>query len=356
VTNQERIDLLFRLSLAPEPDTDHALALLARADEAERSAFLRVADSHHVVLRSVYPLRRAAADAEETSLISWCDRVISDEETRIKNALAGLEQVCDALERSGCAVTVMKSLDHWPDIGNDLDLYTPARRADVVRVMLATYNAKVKGRTWGDRLAHKQSFGVAAIRESVEIHHACLGQTGEHTRMAARFFTRRVPIERGGHRFFVPAPEERIIAGTLQRMYRHFYFRVCDVVNTVQLLENRECDFQQLRKGADVGGVWPGVATFLRVVAEFAARYGRATIELPTDVLESSAFGIDEMFVRGSWIRVPVKHASVLYGREFVSMLANWNLYGAYRLSMLPPLASIARINYKLTGDHTGIW
>ena len=62
--------------------------------------------------------------------------------------------------------------------------------------------------------------------------------------------------------FLVPAPEERLIVATLQRMYRHFYFRVCDIVNTAALLESGELDFDELKRAADLGGIWPGVATY----------------------------------------------------------------------------------------------
>ena len=43
--------------------------------------------------------------------------------------------MCDALEQGGCPTTVMKSLDHWPDLGNDLDLYTTADERQVAQVM-----------------------------------------------------------------------------------------------------------------------------------------------------------------------------------------------------------------------------
>ena len=69
-------------------------------------------------------------------------------------------------------------------------------------------------------------------RRLVEVHAQRLGQTGEHTQMARRFVSRRVLKTIGGFTFLVPAPEERVLVATLQRMYRHFYFRVCDIVNT----------------------------------------------------------------------------------------------------------------------------
>ena len=49
--------------------------------------------------------------------------------------------------------------------------------------------------------------------------------------------------------FPVPAPEERIIVATLQRMYRHFYFRICDIVNSGALVEQREAEEPREARG-----------------------------------------------------------------------------------------------------------
>jgi len=45
--------------------------------------------------------------------------------------LVKLHEVCCTLESAACPVGVIKSLDHWPDIGTDLDLVTCSSEADV---------------------------------------------------------------------------------------------------------------------------------------------------------------------------------------------------------------------------------
>ena len=119
--------------------------------------------------------------------------MIAVEEARIDNALTFLHHVCDELEQGGCPVAVMKSLDHWPDLGSDLDLYTTADPQQVLSVMLRRLGAHIEARSWGDRLANKWNFTIPGLPESIEIHAQRLGQTGEHLAMAKRFVTRRVP-------------------------------------------------------------------------------------------------------------------------------------------------------------------
>src|SRR5581483_10182356 len=99
-----------------------------------------------------------------------------------------------------------------------------------------------------------------------------------------RVMQRSVTRLLNGYCFTVPAPEERIIVGTLQRMYRHFYFRICDIVNTANLIETEKIDFDELRKAADSGGIWPGVATFLGIASDYVKRCRGTALELPKDV------------------------------------------------------------------------
>lgn len=350
------VQLATALSFGESPTIASAAVQLSAANTADRRAFFDLAEMHHVVLRAFHPLKEEARRSENLDLETWCNNIIEAERARIENALTHLEDICNVLEEAGCPITVMKSLDHWPDIGNDLDLYTPASLERVQAVLQRSFNAWRKGRTWGDRLAAKCNYGIPGLRESVEVHHKCLGQTGEHLPVASRFYTRRVRESFGTHLFAVPAPEERIIAATLQRMYRHFYIRICDILNTAELVDSRQVDFSELRKAADLGGIWLGVTSYLRIVSEYHQAYRGTALDLPQDLLSDARLGMADVFMRGPWIRVPVKRAGVFYAHQMKNMLSHADFHGAFRLSLLPPLASVARLAYKVTGDHSGIW
>jgi len=356
MNNEIQINHLLRLSLNSPADSDLLLSYLTNSGAEGRSTFLSLANSHHVVLRALEPLRELARASVNSPVQTWCDEALRQERATIADSLSFLDEFCSKLENAGIQITVMKSLDHWPDIGNDLDLYTPSDPQQVSRVMQRHFEATLKGRTWGDRLAQKCNYGVRNVRKSVEIHHGCLGQTGEHIAMAKRFSTRRVWQQVGDYKFMVPAPEERIIAATLQRMYRHLYIRVCDIINTHTVLESGMLDFDELQRAANLGGVWPGVATYLRIVTEFVRRVCGRAYQLDPQLLAESRFGMDEVFVRGIWLRVPVRRAALLYGRQIYHMATLRDLHGVARLSLLPPLASVARLSYVLTGNHSGIW
>jgi hypothetical protein len=353
---KEHIRALSLLTLNPQ-HAGTAIQHAASLTHGQRSEFLRLADSHHVTVRALQVVRRGADEAKNAELGEWTDRALQAEYARIANALPMLERVCNELESAGCAVSVMKSLDHWPDIGNDLDLYTTANERDVVRVFEYKLHANVEPRSWGDRLANKWNFAVPGLPELVEVHAKRLGQTGEHQTMARRFITRRVPRQVNGFTFLVPAPEERVIVATLQRMYRHFYFRVCDIANTAGLVESHQIDYSELHKAADMGGIWPGVATYLKVVSDYVQQYRGVGLELPSEVLSAARFGGDKVFPGGGFIRVPIMpHGAELYTRQVSETLRRGDVPAIFRLSLLPPLASAAALAYRITGSDKGIW
>ena len=116
-------------------------------------------------------------------------------------------------------------------------------------------------------------------------------------------------------------------------------------------------DFFELRTAARLGGIWPGVATYLQIVSDYARQYRGMGVALPRDVAMAARFGGEKLFVRNSFLRVPIlPEGAKLYTRQLSSTALRGNLPATFRLSLLPPLASAAAISYKLTGSDKGIW
>jgi hypothetical protein len=204
--------------------------------EARFAELRALAASQHVILRT-FPALQRALEAQRSDSRRWIDRAIAQEEARVHHALSFLFPICQALGKAG-NVIVIKSLDHWPDLGSDLDLYTNASAAEVISIMRESFRAHTADRSWGDLLANKWNFIVPGLSEPVEVHVSRLGQTGEQVAVTQSLVARAGPREFGPHTFTVPAHEDRMIISTLQRMYRHFYFRLCDIVDTAHLVDS----------------------------------------------------------------------------------------------------------------------
>lgn len=356
VREKEYVHTLLTLALNPTGAQD-AYRLVAGLTDPERDEFVALADSHHVVIRALEPLRAMALAENDSTLERWATAVIEKERARIENALTRLHAVVDALEAAGCPTVVMKSLEHWPDLGNDLDLYTTAGERKVIRVMVSKFSAHIEARSWGDRLANKWNFAVPGLPEAIEVHAQRLGQTGEHTRLAERFVARRQPKTLMGLTFQAPAPEEALIVATLQRMYRHFYFRVCDIVNTANDVIAGRIDYAELRHASEHAGIWPGVASYLKIVSDKVAQYTGAALNLPAEVLEAARVKGQEVNVRARFLRVPIMpHGAQLYTMQIARTALNGDVEGAFRLSLLPPLATAAAVAYRVTGSDKGVW
>jgi hypothetical protein len=331
------------------------LESVAGLNEAEFQEFLHLADIHHVTIRALQVLQKAAATLDHSKAVQRCEDVLKAERSRIAHAVEHLAPVCEALEAAGIHTSVIKSLDHWPDLGSDLDLYTRGDPQTVVQVMRQRFDAEQEARSWGDHLANKWNFKVPGLPELIEIHVRYLGQTGEHQAVARRVIERRVEKTVLGLAFRVPAPEERIIISTLQRMYRHFYFRLCDMADVAALLENRAVDFATLRQAAEEGGIWRGVATFLLLVSEYTRAYG-GHVDVPREVLADAYSQDIRVHFRQNFLRVPMGPSAALYLAQLMNAGRNGDLRAMFRLPLLPPLAVSALLAFRLTGSDKGVW
>ncbi len=343
-----------RTTPAPSPRLAELTAVLRQQDLHELKA---LAASNHVLVRAFDSLGPILDVEGNRQAAEWVHVAAEEERSRIQHALGFLSEICNALQQSGCPVTVIKSLDHWPDLGSDLDLYSDAEPERVVQVMTSAFHAQVDTPSWGDRLANKWNFVVPGLPELVEIHVGRLGQTGEQIAVTRSVSARTRSTTLGHYGFNVPAPEDRIVISTLQRMYRHFYIRLCDILNISNLLRSNAIDFPELKTTADMGAIWPGVATLMLIVCDYVKSYGGEEIDLPREVVSAARFSGDRTYISEKFLRIPiVPEAAGLYTNQMLGIGAHRNFRAMLRLSLLPALATAAFVGYKLTGSDKGIW
>src|ERR1700735_4331623 len=341
----------------PAPQLAQALAGLQNMSQEQWSEFLRFAELQRVYLRTL-PLREkgAAADRFAAPFDNLPD-LEQAEQRQVEDSLAGLHKVVRALEKTGHTPLVIKTLDHWPDIGSDLDLFIAATERETVHAMQSEVQAEPQPQSWGDRLAHKWNFRIPGLSRLVEIHVGCLGQTGEQDALPAHLEETSVMRDAGSFRFRVPAPEEQVALATLQRMYRHFYIRLTDLVNLSGLVRAGRLDFTRLRPSAQRWSIWPGIATLLKITSDYNERTGAGRLALPEPVLRSARFGADVTYVGEQFLRVPMlPQGSQLFLQQLIGTGAARHFRSAARLSLLPALAAAAFVNLRITGDDKGIW
>lgn len=362
--SQRSMSLLSRLLLRPRNGENSSSPVLAELKSEilniNREQFddlVGLASSNHVVVRGLEVFLDIASEGEDGLRSEWAQIALVAERKRISNALAILQEICAAFEREQYDVAVIKSLDHVPDLGSDLDLYTNAKPADVFKLMKGCFSAQIGPRSWGDRLARKWNFFVPGLPEAVEIHMGRLGQTGEQVTIAAHLAARTQQIVLDSQTFRVPSASDRLMISTLQRMYRHFYFRLCDIIDTAALSEAGGIDYMDLHASATQAGIWEGVATYLVIVSDYVKKYRGAGLDLPQLVITAARFGGKDVYYSREFLRVPIMpHSAKLYGAQLAGLLRRRELLNGARLSVLPCLATAALVGQRITGSDKGIW
>lgn len=318
---------------------------------------VELAALNHVIVRGLNTFREIARERKDQERVDWADGALTVECARIEKAIRYLHDICSAIETAGHDVAVIKSLDHWPDLGSDLDLYTNSDPREILRLMKRAFGAKIASRSWGDRLANKWNFIIPGLPEAVEVHMGRLGQTGEQLVIASRLMRRTRVISIDERLFRVPSASDRIMISTLQRMYRHFYFRLCDIVDSAALAESGAIDYDDLRASAIDAGIWEGAATYLVIVSDYVKSYRGSGLDLPAFVLEDARFGGAEIYFSKDFLRVPIMPQSAkLYGTQLAGLMRRREFPSGARLSLLPWLATAAVVGQKITGSDKGIW
>jgi hypothetical protein len=355
---------LSRLLLQPaksavpfSPATPERNAATLKLSSEEFEDFLALAHLNHVVVRGLERFLDLTRQEQNLDWFQLADSALSPEKARIARAVHVLHEICAAFQKHGYVVTVIKSLDHWPDFGCDLDLFTNAHPNDVSHLMARCFDARIAPRSWGDHLANKWNFFLPGLSEAVEIHVGRLGQTGEQVAIAASLATRAWQVDAGGYRFRIPSIPDRLIISTLQRMYRHFNIRLCDILDTAAIADANLIDYEEVSMLAGSAGIWNGVATYLAVISDYVRTYRGTALDLPQFVLDAARFDGAGIYYDQGFLRVPlVPHSARLYGSELAHVLGRGELHNCARLSLLPLLGTAAVTAQKLTGSDKGIW
>ena len=274
-----------------------------------------------MVLRAFPELHQLLA-AQGSEYADSVNNAMVKERGRIDHALSFLSPICEALKGAG-KVIVIKSLDHWPDLGSDLDLYTNAHSADVVALCRNVSKRIWKNRSWGDRLANKWNFIVPGLPELVEVHVGRLGQTGEQVAVADSVM-QALPNAALDEQSFGARRKEQL--DHQHSVDRHFYLRLCDVVETARLVESGTIDYAYLKSLSRSAGLWDGLATYLVTVSGYVKSYRGDDLPLPSLVTDAARFGNELVSFRRKFLRIPIFHAS---GKtlclEWTRLLLQWS-------------------------------
>src|SRR5260221_188465 len=108
-TSNQHIEFLSQLLLS----SDRSQTFPA----SELESCLNLAHKNHVIVRWLQILPQTTL-GQDPKVAEWAQTALAGEHARIAHALPFLEAICNEFYKHGCDITVIKSLDHWPDLGS----------------------------------------------------------------------------------------------------------------------------------------------------------------------------------------------------------------------------------------------
>ncbi|MFH0764098.1 MAG: hypothetical protein V1927_03765 [Candidatus Omnitrophota bacterium] len=279
--------------------------------------------------------------------------ILEEEGLRLDRAVDVIGKVTEEFEKRNLRIMVIKSLDNYPDLGHDVDLCTDAPIEEIDNILIGLYKAKLDVPTLAEKIAVKRNYKMPN-NITLEVHCSRLGEFGEEKRFVRGLLSERVKVNITDDKTaYVPKAEYRLLLCVLQRMYRHFNIRICDVYNTIRLINDNVINWEYLKEISLKYGIWEGVLLYLGYVQRIADYYD-ADFSI-RDRLDNSVWP-SKITDRNMHYRFPLLSTGArIYTTKIASFIKNADIDGLARLSLAFPLSLMHYVLVKLTG-RSRVW
>lgn len=191
---------------------------------------------------------------------------VEKEKKRVNNYSKYLLIIQETASKEKIPVIFVKALQHWPDMGHDIDLFVPekSRRIDL---LLKKHLTLEKGeQSLFNRFARKTSFHILPECVLLEIHHDLVGLMGEHSLFSRKLMEKKLSANINGGSIPIPSLENQLLIQVIQRAYMHRGIRIGDFLQVTSLMFNKSLNWNVFSERAKAIGVWPGCQTILSYI------------------------------------------------------------------------------------------
>jgi len=327
--------------------------VLGRAEEADErvdwEALLPIALRNRVALRVAEALLRRG-----DRLPPATEEAIRRERLRRDELLELMQRVSASCAAQPVSCMFIKALQHYPDVGGDLDLLVLSSDTRIDARLLAGLGAvELPGGLRG-RLAGVRRYRVGGYAAPLDLMHGRLGPLGEETAFPHLLIANRRRVLRDGAVLDVPSLEDQLLLQGMQRVYGQRRMHVADVAFTLSALRKGTLDWSYVLETASRLGFLPGLSCYLSFVAQaHADAFGAGVVVPAADRLLRDDWGRIEF--RGGSYRFPALRVNArLYARRFTSGVASerWETVG--RLGLAPVVAAAALVRRRVMATADG--
>ena len=304
-----------------------------------------VADRNAVLVRLDDQLERLALRPPRSFTVA-ADR----ERQRVRAALHVVREIGDRCARHGIAFLFPKALQHYPDMGSDLDLLVLSESEGTDALLLEGLAASPVARSLHDRIAGATTYRLQESRLALDVRHGRLGPVGEQASYPRALLANRQRCLIAGAEFFVPAPEDQLILQGMDRVSGRRSFRLGDVVATIATVRALPIAWTYVTQTARAIGVLAGLGCYLSYVEQIHRELFDGPL-VPAAVrrrVPLEGWGRIE-FTRGAYRFPAVRVNGKLYLKQLVAGLwaANWDR--AARLCLLPLVGAAVTVGHLTT-------
>jgi hypothetical protein len=191
---------------------------------------------------------------------------VERERQRVAHALRMIRMIDQNCSRHGIAHLFPKALQHYPDMGHDVDLLVHTESTAVDRLVLGELSAVGRPRALRDRLAGTTSYRIGDSPLTLDILHGRVGVLGEHRRLATLLVQNRRCAYVAEMALDIPSPELQVVLQGLQKVSGASSLRLADVLSTIAAARGGWLDWNDLARTARQAGVYAPVCCYLAYV------------------------------------------------------------------------------------------
>lgn len=323
-----------------------ALALRLCAGEADKAdaagaewgELLRVARRNFVLVRLAARLEGLGVRAP-----AFFEGAAEEERRRASLMFGVVSSLSRACEERGVEHLFAKSFQHYPDMGGDIDLFVASRSAAVDEAVLAGTPAEPVAGDFRGRMSGVTTYRVGGGGFALEIYHGRLGALGEHGALVGQLIRNAERAATGGGEFLVPAAEDLLVLHGMQRVYRHGFIRLCDVLSAAALVGRERLDWDYVLRTSEQLGTLYGLGSYLTYVGQiYREALGRELLPAGLRARLTAGSCGRGRFRGGVFVFPRGRVAGRIYlGKVRAAVRAgNWD--GVSRLSLMPLVAASA--------------
>jgi hypothetical protein len=191
------------------------------------------------------------------------ERCIQREKLRISATLDAVSQLNRYFEEKPVPAVFIKIWNHFPDMGDDIDVVIPAGSDQFFDSFCTTFPVKEIKKDPISSFAGKVEFLFRDSGRVVEFHGGKLGLFGEFSDFCEPLFSAGAVNATYPVALRIPGAEDALLLSVIGRIYHHGFFRISDLLFAAKTLEDDNFNWDRVMTNAGKLGICEGVERYI---------------------------------------------------------------------------------------------